>query len=58
MILGALFDLGVDPRKIRKALSTLDLKGYKLKTKQVKRGLISGTKAEVRIDKSPPAKPT
>ncbi|MBT3509869.1 MAG: nickel pincer cofactor biosynthesis protein LarC, partial [Nitrospina sp.] len=32
--------------------------GYKLKTKQVKRGLISGTKAEVRIDKSPPAKPT
>ncbi|MBT3877218.1 MAG: nickel pincer cofactor biosynthesis protein LarC [Nitrospina sp.] len=58
MILGALFDLGVDPGKIRKALNTINLKGYKLKTKQVKRGLISGTKAEVRIDKSPPAKPT
>jgi pyridinium-3,5-bisthiocarboxylic acid mononucleotide nickel chelatase len=60
MILGALFDLGVDPRKIRKALDTLELKGYKLKTHRVKRGLIAGTKVQVRIDKSihsqPPAR--
>jgi uncharacterized protein (DUF111 family) len=44
MILGALIDLGVDPRKIRNALKTLDLKGYKLVTSEVKRGLIAGTK--------------
>ena len=44
MILGALVDLGVDPGKIRKALKTLDLKGYKLKTSRVQRGLIDGTK--------------
>ena len=31
MILGALFDLGVQPSKIRKALQTLDIQGYKLK---------------------------
>ncbi len=52
MILGALFDLGVDPGIIRKALKTLDLKGYKLKTSQVKRGLIAGTKVQVSLTKS------
>ena len=52
MILGALVDLGVDPRKIRKALKTLDLKGYKLKTSRVQRGLIAGTKVQVRLTKS------
>ena len=52
MILGALVDLGVDPGKIRKALKTLDLKGYKLKTSRVQRGLIAGTKVQVRLTKS------
>ena len=52
MILGALVDLGVDPGKIRKALKTLDLKGYKLKTSRVQRGLIAGTKAQVSVEKS------
>ena len=52
MILGALVDLGVDPRKIRKALKTLDLKGYKLKTSRVQRGLIAGTKVQVSLTKS------
>ena len=52
MILGALFDLGVDPGIIRKALKTLDLKGYKLKASQVKRGLIAGTKVQVSLTKS------
>ncbi len=52
MILGALIDLGVDPGKIRKALKTIDLKGYKLKSSQVQRGSISGTKAQVSVDKS------
>lgn len=51
MILGALFDLGVDPGKIRKALQTLDLKGYKLKASRVQRGLIAGTKAQVSVEK-------
>ena len=58
MILGALFDLGVDPGKIRKILKTIDLRGYKLKTSQVKRGLISGTKAQVHIDKPQTSKPS
>ena len=52
MILGALVDLGVDPGKIRKALKTLDLKGYKLKTGRVQRGLIAGTKVQVSLTKS------
>ena len=52
MILGALVDLGVDPGKIRKALKTLDLKGYKLKTSRVQRGLIAGTKVQVSLTKS------
>ena len=51
MILGALVDLGVNPGKIRKALKTLNLKGYKLQTSQVQRGLIAGTKAHVKIEK-------
>ena len=52
MILGALVDLGVDPGKISKALKTLDLKGYKLKTSRVQRGLIAGTKVQVSLTKS------
>ena len=52
MILGALFDLGVESSKVRKALLTLDLKGYKLKSSRVKRGLIAGTKAQVSLDKT------
>ncbi len=53
MILGALIDLGVDPAKVRKALVTLDLKGYKFQTRKVQRGLISGTKAQVNVEKHP-----
>ena len=52
MILGALVDLGVDPGKIRKALKTLDFKGYKLKTSRVQRGRIVGTKVQVSLTKS------
>lgn len=60
MFLGALFDLGVDPGKVRKVLKSLNLRGYKLKTSKVKRGLIAGTKATISIDSSssshPPAR--
>ena len=52
MILGALFDLGVESSKVRKALRTLDIKGYKIKSGRVKRGLIAGTKAQVSLDKT------
>ena len=52
MILGALIDLGVNPAVIRKALKTLDLKGYKFKTSSIQRGLIAGTKAQVIVDTS------
>ena len=51
MILGALFDLGVNPGKVRKVLKTLDLNGYKLQASKVQRGLIAGTKAHVKIEK-------
>jgi pyridinium-3,5-bisthiocarboxylic acid mononucleotide nickel chelatase len=55
MILGALIDLGVDVGLIRKALLSLDLKGYKFKTQSVKRGLIAGTKVQVSLDKNNPS---
>lgn len=48
MILGALVDLGVDLKKIREGLKTLGLsKGYEIKSRIVKRGLISGVKVDV-----------
>ena len=48
MILGALVDLGVDLKEIRAGLKTLGLsKGYEIKSRIVKRGLISGVKVDV-----------
>ena len=47
MILGALIDAGVKPQAIRKGLSSLQLKGYELKSRRVKRGLFSGTKVDI-----------
>jgi pyridinium-3,5-bisthiocarboxylic acid mononucleotide nickel chelatase len=52
MILGALFDCGVDPSKIHKVLQSIDLKDYKLTTSKVQRGLIVGTKAKVSLGKA------
>lgn len=52
MILGALIDLGVDIKKIRKALNSLNLKGYKLQAKKVQRGGLTGTNITVAIEKS------
>ena len=51
MILGALVDLGVKLDSIRKGLKAIDLKGYKISSKAVKRGGISGTKVTVTVDK-------
>ncbi len=52
MILGALIDLGVSAAKVRKALGTIDLKGYKLKASRVQRGLISGTSVKVKVERT------
>ena len=47
MILGALVDNGVKLEAIRKGLASLQLKGYELKSRRVKRGLFGGTKVDV-----------
>ncbi len=54
MILGALVDLGIDLKSIRKSLGALALKGYRIKSRRVKRGGISATKIDVEVD--PPSK--
>ena len=50
MILGALIDLGVEGKKIGKALKKIDLKGYKFQVKNVQRNGISGTQIKI-VDK-------
>ena len=47
MILGSLIDAGVKAETIRKGLSSLQLKGFELKSRRVKRGLFGGTKVDV-----------
>ena len=49
MILGALIDAGLSPQKLRKSLSCLPVKGYKLRVKKVKRAGLLATKVEVKI---------
>ena len=51
MILGALVDLGVDIKNIRKALKGIDLKGYKLQAKKIQRNGLACTQIRVTIDK-------
>ena len=52
MILGALVDLGVDIKDIRKALKGIDLKGYKLQAKKIQRNGLACTQIRVTIEKS------
>ena len=47
MVLGALIDAGVKLQSIRKGLAGIDLKGYEIKSRRVKRGLFVGTKVDV-----------
>lgn len=49
MILGALVDLGVDIKEIRAQLKKLDLSGFDLKSRKVKRGSMAGRKVDVLI---------
>jgi pyridinium-3,5-bisthiocarboxylic acid mononucleotide nickel chelatase len=51
MILGALVDLGVNVKDIRKALKKIDLTGYKLQAKKVQRNGLSCTQIAVAIEK-------
>lgn len=51
MILGALVDLGVDIKDIRKALKKIDLKGYKLQAKKIQRNGLACTQITVAIEK-------
>ena len=47
MILGACVGLGIDLKEIRKGLRSLNVKGYKLSSRQVKRNGFIGTKIDV-----------
>ena len=51
MILGAFLDLGVDLKEIYKGLGSLNVKGYKLNSRQVKRNGFVGTKVDVVLNK-------
>jgi hypothetical protein len=52
MILGALVDAGVSVNRLQKELSSLQVKGYKLEVKKVKRAGFSATKVDVVIKNS------
>lgn len=52
MILGALFDLGVPPSTVRKALAALDLPRWGWKVSRVRRGAFIGTRVAVAAEPS------
>ena len=52
MILGALVDAGVPVNRLQKELSSLQVKGYKLELKKVKRAGFRATKVDVVIKRS------
>ena len=49
MILGALVDAGLPPQKLKKSLSCLPVKGYKLNIRKVKRAGFLATKVDVKM---------
>jgi len=49
MILGAMVDAGIPLNELKRELSKLNLKGYRLKEEKVKRGGIRATKVDVLI---------
>ena len=51
MILGAMVDLGVDIKEIRKALKKIDLKGYNLHSKKIQRNGLASTQITVETKK-------
>ena len=52
MILGAFVSLGVALKEIQKGLKSLNVKGYKLNSRQVKRNGFVGTKVNVVLNQT------
>ena len=52
MILGAFVNLGVALKEIKKGLKCLNLKGYKINSRQVKRNGFVGTKVNVVLNQT------
>ncbi len=50
MILGALIDLGLDPKTLIKHLSKLKLSGYEIEVLKEQRGPITGTRVNIKVD--------
>jgi uncharacterized protein (DUF111 family) len=50
MILGALIDLGLDPKTLTKHLSKLKLSGYEIEVFKEQRGPITGTRVNIKVD--------
>lgn len=50
MILGALIDLGLDPKTLIKHLSKLKLSGYEIEVFKEQRGPITGTRVNIKVD--------
>jgi uncharacterized protein (TIGR00299 family) protein len=50
MILGALIDLGLDPKKLKSYLEKMDLAGYHIELSREQRGPITGTKVSIKVD--------
>lgn len=50
MILGALIDLGLDPKTLTSHLSSLDLAGYQIEVSKEQRGPITGTRVNIKVN--------
>ena len=50
MILGALIDLGLDPKTLIKHLSKLKLSGYEIEVFKEQRGPITGTRVNIKVE--------
>jgi len=54
MILGALIDLGLEPKILIKHLSKLKLTGYEIEVLKEQRGPITGTRVNINVDEEEP----
>ena len=54
MILGALIDLGLEPKTLIKHLSKLKLTGYEIEVSKEQRGPITGTRVNINVDEEEP----
>ena len=52
MVLGALVNMGIDIKEIQNQLNSLNLKGYKLNSRQVKRNGLVSTKVNVALNQT------